>query len=204
RRSSDLTALAFKRWAYWRNDRRNDFIAGVARAFMQQNHEKLRKYGVPFEGDKPVLRYLPNTRVELVVANTEQAQELRKRLPEWEVLSDVPDKSKQDDRPEGAECGGTIITEARAAKSGLDADVLIRAGGSSGRLCFKGLPPRLEGEERRDVLLIDFSDDFDERAARDAKSRAREYEVLGWEMKSAPGKTVICQAEALEGPSEKQ
>lgn len=185
--SGGATALAFKRWAYWRNDRRNDFIAGVARAFMQQKHEKLRKYGVPFEGHEPVLRYLPSTLVVILVANTEQAQELRKRLPDWEVQSDVPGSSKRNDRPEGAEYCGTIITEARAVKSGLDADVLIRAGGSCGRLCRKGLPPRLEAKERRDVLIIDFLDDFDPRAAMDAKRRAREYESLGWKMESAPG-----------------
>ena len=68
-----------------------------------------------------------------------------------------------------------------AAENGMDADVIIRAGGSSGKLCLKGLPPLLEPKERRNVIMVDFQDEFDDRGARDAKQRTREYETLGWE-----------------------
>lgn len=183
----DATALAFKRSAIWQNDRRNDYIAGVARAFARLDRAKLRTYGVPFEGGEPALRYLPQTRVELLVASPEQAEQMKKRLPGWEVLAATPGTAKSGDGPGGEEQTGTIITEARAAKAGLDADVLIRAGGSSGKMCLKGLPRRLEGDERRDVIVADFKDEFDQRAEADAKRRAREYELLGWQAESRPG-----------------
>jgi len=174
----DAPALLFKRKAYWHNARRNDFIAGVARAFMRQDTQKLRKYGVRFDGDGPVLRHAARPKLVLLVASTEQAREVAKRLPDWDVLTAAPNSDKSEN---GQEAPGKIITEMYAAGEGLDADVLIRAGGSAGKLCLKGLPPELEQEERREVIVVDFDDQFDDRATRDAKHRSREYESLGWE-----------------------
>ena len=177
--SEDTTALVFKKKAYWHNARRNDFVAGVARAFVRQDHQKLRRYGVRFDGDEPILRHAPHPKLVVLAASTEQARELAKRLPDWEVLTASPNKSEN--RNAGGARPGKIITEMCAAEEGLDADVLIRAGGSSGKVCLKGLPPDLEQEERRELIVMDFEDQFDLRAARDAGRRSREYELLGWE-----------------------
>ena len=64
--------------------------------------------------------------------------------------------------------------------AGLDADVVIRAGGSTGILCFKDFPPALD-RDTSTVIIVDFSDTFDRRAIQDAKRRQQEYELLGWE-----------------------
>ncbi|MCY2986995.1 MAG: hypothetical protein NTY19_03895 [Planctomycetota bacterium] len=177
----DATALVFKRKAYWHNDRRNDYIAGVARAFARMDVQKLRKYGVPFADEEPVLRHAPGTRIAILVASTEQAREMAKRLPDWKVLNAATDGQKTESETEGEVPAGSIVTEMWAAENGMDADVIIRAGGSSGQLCLKGLPPLLQPEERRNVIMVDFKDEFDDRGARDAKQRTREYETLGWE-----------------------
>lgn len=175
----DVPALTFKRKAYWRNRNRNDYIAAVARAFLNRDAGKLAEYGVPFRGHKPVLRNAPDTKVAVLVASVEQAREVANRLPGWKVVDAVV-----------TETLGTIITETVAGKDGLAADVVIRAGGSMGVVCFKGFPPALD-KDKRDAILVDFTDGFDERAAQDAKRRRREYELLGWESEPEPGKEAV-------------
>ena len=185
------SALAFKRWAYWRNSRRNDFIAAVAKAFVNGDNDRLRSYGVPFRNGKPVLRHAKHPRIVVLVASTQQAQELAQRLPGWNVMDAVPKKSTEDDAAGGDTPSlGTIITETRASKDGLYADILIRAGGSSGILCFKDFPPQLTDKEKRDAIVIDFTDTFDERAIEDANRRRREYDLAGWECSADPPEMV--------------
>jgi hypothetical protein len=181
---SDVTALAFKRKAYWHNANRNDNVAAVARAFVKQDLGKLGEYGVTFLGYEPMLRHAPDTKVAVLVASTEQARELHKRLPGWKIVDAVPNSGggKVAHTDVGMmETPGMIITETAAGKDGLVADVVIRAGGSTGRLCFNGFPPPLDNDTR-EAVVMDFVDEFDERAALDAKRRRREYDLLGWEM----------------------
>jgi len=185
----EATALVFKRKAFWHNGKRNDYVAAVARAFTQHDVERLVEYGVPFRGGKPVLRHAPDTKIAVLVAGTEQAREMAKRLPGWKVVDAASGKAsgKADSKEAGTpEVQGTIITETAAGKHGLDADVVIRTGGSSGNLCFKHFPPALD-EDKRDAVLVDFTDTFDRRAVQDAKRRHREYELLGWESGPEPG-----------------
>ena len=185
--ATDATALVFKRKAYWHNGNRNEYIAAVARAFVNCDAGKLAEYGVPFRNYAPALRHMPRSKVAVLVASTEQAREMAKRLPGWEILSTVAPGSTQKAGAADTDCTGKIITEAGTEKGGLDADVLIRASGSSGSLCFKGFPPPL-GKDTRDVILVDFTDDYDNRAVQDARRRDREYELMGWESGPGPGK----------------
>ena len=74
--NKDATALTFKRWAYWRNSRRCDYIAAVARAFANGDLEKLASYGVPFRGEKPLVR-IPGT------PRSSCWWRLRNRLASW-------------------------------------------------------------------------------------------------------------------------
>ncbi len=180
---NDVPMLTYKRMAYWRNRNRNDHVATVARAFADKDAAKLEQYGVRFRDGEAVLRHAPNTEIAVLVASTEQAKEISKRLPEWKVVDAVPNKAgKGTGTGEVDRQGtpGTIITEAAAGKHGLHADVVIRAGGSMGKSCFTGFPPALDSD-KRNAILVDFSDGFDERAAQDARRRLREYELLGWE-----------------------
>ena len=124
----DATALEFKRRAYWHNDRRNDYIAAVARAFDSMDAGKLRKYGVPFRDGQPAMRNAPKSIIMVLAASTEQGRELLKRLPGWKLFTAVRRQRQQGGRSRPA----AIVTETRAAKSTIDADVLIRAGGSAG------------------------------------------------------------------------
>ena len=179
----DATALEFKRKAYWHSDRRNDYVAAVARAFQGQDATKLRKYGVPFCGGEPALRNTPKSRILVLVASTEQGRELLKRLPGWKLFDAVPgsgNKGAKVARGEGS--AGYIVTEARAAKGEMHADIIIRAGGSAGTGCFKAFAPQIGAKEKkRDVFVVDFDDQFDGRAVRDTARRCREYELLGWD-----------------------
>jgi len=186
----ETTALAFKRKAYWRNTNRNDFIAAVARAFVSHDAGKLGEYGVPFWGYEPALRHEPNTKIAVLVASTEQAREMAKRLPEWKVVNCVPNNDAGKVESTDADMTGTqgtIITETAAGKDGTEglADVVIRAGGGTGKLCFTDFPPALDNDARN-AILVDFTDDFNERAVQDAKRRQREYDLLGWESEPEP------------------
>ena len=133
--------------------------------------DKLRKYGVPFHGEKPVLRNAQHPRIVVLVAFTEQARELAKRLPAWEVMDVVPNKPTKDDGTVGEDTlpPGKIVTET-----------------NSGVLCFKDFPPPLTAKEKKDVIVTDFTDTFDGRAIEDAERRRREYDLLGWDDEAAP------------------
>lgn len=184
RLDKELTGLAFRRKAYWHNANRNDYIAAVAKALVSEDARKLADCGFGFLDGEPVIRHWPRLRVAVMVASTEQAREMAKRLPGWETLDAVPsagDKATRSGDRMLFQATGMIITEAKAGKHGLDADVVIRAGGGTGRLCFKDFPPVMDVEDQRDALVVDLRDEFDVRAGRDAKRRSREYELLGWE-----------------------
>lgn len=175
------SGLDYKRAAYWANGRRNDFVAAVARAIAKRDLEKLDKYGFPFGGEEPLIRHWPEPTIALLVESVEHARELAQRLPHWEVLDAVPNTRKDtgSDRRERLP-RRSIATAIRAAQIGLDADVVIRAAGSSGTRCFREFPPLADEEDRRDVLVVDFTDSFDPRAERDVRRRRQEYERAGW------------------------
>jgi len=185
----DVSTLTFKRAAFWHNTNRNDQVAAVARAFADQDAEKLSEYGVLMRGGRLLLRHAPDTKIAVLVASTEQAREVSKRLPGWNVVHLAPTKAgkgTQGTKMVQQEPKGTIISEAAAGKQVLEADVVIRAGGSMGRMCFKDFPPVLD-KDKRDVILVDFIDGFDQRAAQESNRRRREYELLGWEGEPAHG-----------------
>lgn len=71
----NVPRLTFKRAAYWHNDRRNDYVAAVARAVANRDSSKLHKYGFPFSDGEPILRHPEHPKIVLLVASTEQARE---------------------------------------------------------------------------------------------------------------------------------
>ena len=78
----------------------------------------------------------------MLVASTEQARELATRLAGWEVMDAAPSKTKGNNDVAGEDTAafGTIITETKAGKDGLYADVLIREAEISAVLRFKDSP----------------------------------------------------------------
>ena len=186
-----VQALEFKRVAYWHNDRRNDYVAAVARAFAGMDIPKLRKYGVPFVGDEPALGHASEPVVMVLVASTEQGRELLSRLPGWKLFDAVPEHGGLDTDLAGDEPRTRwIVTETRASQNMIDADVIIRAGGSLGTRCLQGLAQQ-DDRDAEDTILIDFADEFSPWAAEDAWRRHREYDLLGFEAREPTGNTTL-------------
>ncbi len=170
--------LEWKQKSYWKNNRRNDFIAGVARAFVTNNTKKLKKYGVPFHQGKPHFTN-PNTpKVVILVESREAGHELQKRLPDWEFQSNGNGNvdNKQITRPEKL-----IITATWAAQYGIEADVLIYAAGGQG---IGALQSTIGESETRPYqapsVVIDLADEFDKIAEEDVRDRRKGYRERGW------------------------
>lgn len=167
--------LEWKRKAYWQNNRRNEYVASVARAFAEMNTAKLRKYGVPFRGDRPAIPKAGRPEVVVLVESVEHGRELHRRLKDWELVDRVPGATVPDPY---SDTKGSIVTTVKAAKDGFDGDVVIRATGSTGKGMFSRFPVTLNTAP---VLVVDFTDDCDSLAREDAKRRRREYELQGWD-----------------------
>jgi hypothetical protein len=174
----NLPALEFKRQAYWRNTRRNDYITAVSRAFAAQDRAKLAKYGAPYPYTPIAIDRPRDPLVVLLVESTEHGRELLRRLPGWMMVDAVPQKSKQPSPAEDA--AGNIMTLTAADKYGLRADVLICASGSPGGRNIKRFPATKWNDDDPDALVVDFIDEFDNRAHDSARRRAREALRRGW------------------------
>jgi hypothetical protein len=173
---AECEGLKFKRAAFWHNDQRNDRIAGVARAIAERNEDKLRENRIPLE------KIHPGAKIAILVESTEHGREMVKRLPEWAFLHARPEQPKttavaETDKEKPP---GWIVTMVKAAKTKIDADIVIRATGSTGILAMKDFPPKIDKTQEREVLVIDFKDEFPADAETAAKRRRKEYEMLGW------------------------
>lgn len=170
--------LDWKRENYWKNDRRNDFIAGVARAFQTGNTRKLKKYGVSFNQGQPRITNPDDPKIVILVESTAAGRELKNRLTDWELQS-VGNGDAGNTETTHSE--GQIITATKADKDGIDADVLINAAGGQGigalRATAGGSTIR-SGQAR--TLIIDLADEFDKIAVADTHSRRRGYKSRGW------------------------
>jgi hypothetical protein len=124
------------------------------------------------------------------VEGTEHGEVLTRLLPGWRLVHARPDadgRQRNADKGEGPVTGTRlVVTAVVAASRGLGADVLVRADGGEWSLRVEGFPPALDGGENRDVLLVDFADDFDRQAAHDTGRRRRDYQARGWEVRPAP------------------
>ncbi|QDU09618.1 hypothetical protein [Gimesia aquarii] len=184
--------LAWKQENYWRNDRRNDYIAGIARAFQTDNRKKLKKYGVSFYQGKPHITNPDYSKIVILVESTEAGRELQKRLTAWELRSVVKGDvgNTKPTHPEGQ-----IITATKAEKDGIDADVLVNAAGGQGIGAFRStIAESATRSVQAPGLIIDLADEFDKIAVEDTRSRCRGYEKRGWKqsgpgLSSSPGKT---------------
>jgi hypothetical protein len=179
--AGDVAALARKRFAFWNNATRNDFIAAVARAFSACDEQALWACGLLLAGGGTPLTSRPG--VTVLVESAEHARALLQRLPGWEALDAVP-------TPPGARpafprdpfrlrpLDRVIVTSLAAARlEVVDTDVLVRAGPEC-PLGLAGFPPRSMGPRR--VLLVDVADDCDGLARAAVCRRLRDYAARGW------------------------
>lgn len=170
--------LDWKRENYWRNDRRNDFIAGVARAFQTENTRKLKKYGVSFNQGKPRITNPDDPKIVILVESTAAGRELKNRLTDWELQS-VGNGDAGNTETTHSE--GQIITATKADKDGIDADVLINAAGGQGIGALRSTTGESTIRSDQDRgLIIDLADEFDKIAVADTRSRRRGYKSRGW------------------------
>jgi hypothetical protein len=186
--AGDVTALERKRFAFWNNATRNDFIAAAARAFSETDEKALWGCGLLLaEGG---IRLISRPGVTVLVESAEHARALLRRLPGWEVLDAVP-------TPPGARpafpkdpfrlrpLDRVIVTALAAARlEVVDTDLVLRAGPEP-PLELPGFPPRSMGP-RRLVLLVDVADDGDGMARAAVGRRLRDYAARGWASVGVP------------------
>jgi len=77
------------------------------------------------------------------------------------------------------------VTLAHAAKFGIEADVVIRADGGTGRMRVNGFVPPQRPIVASDCLVIDIADQFDAHAQRDSRHRLDDYRAWGWQIVGA-------------------
>ncbi len=180
-------SLDWKKAAYWHNVRRNEYIATAACAFADVNIDELRKYGVRFRADKPLFTNSEAPEVVVLVESIEHGRELLKHLDGW-MLSD----RAAGERSNTAEAipRGKIITAARAAADGFEADVVLQAAGGAGTGVFQNIVGETTTYAgQMPALIVDFADSYDDLAALDARIRTQGYKRLGWEQSKFPSKS---------------
>ena len=98
---------------------------------------------------------------------------MAKRLPGWKVLDAVHRATtKKRPSPSKKTCQGIIITEAKAEKDGLDADVVHQGWRRCRQLVLQRLPTGAGRREKKDVSSWTSGDTFDRRAVQDAQPSA--------------------------------
>jgi superfamily II DNA or RNA helicase len=189
-----------KRRAYWRNALRNDIIA-----------EKVAQIPKIMEDADP--------QILIMVDTLDHAFELKRRLPEFELVYGDQDQSRIDDlsgQDELTRSGHALTSKERDQlrvafeqgtlrraiatgvwKQGVDfcgLSALIRADGGNSKINDRQIPGRLSRlfDGKKFGLLIDFYDHFDPWAANRSASRLREYQKLKWQILEASGPSVRC------------
>jgi len=193
---SGRRSLEWKRTGFWHNDRRNEYIASVARAFVEQSMKKLRKYGVRFQGDKPAYTNSDAPEVVLLVESIEHGRELLKQLDGWMLFDRAAGERSNTTE---ADPRGKIITATRAAMDGLEADVVIQAVGGAGIGVFQNtVAEPTTSVSHVPALIVDFADSWDDMAAVDDRSRTRAYKRLGWEQYEFPARSSTVRGNRVE------
>lgn len=182
------SGLERKRQAVWNNNRRNEVVAAVAKAVVDDSQDDLIAYGLDLGGKGGRSRHR-RPRVAILVESPEHGRALQRLLPTWPLLKDRKNRevgfssiSRRDshDLDEGLP-GLAIVTMMHAQDiDQFDVDVLIRADGNGWPLKLPGFPPRLEACEDRGATLIDFGDESDAASAEATRARLEGYRSKGW------------------------
>jgi hypothetical protein len=174
------TSPGKKRSHYWRNIARNKLVAEVAEQFVSYPRQMLQ--AMPEKGLK--LRQIASRkqlRVAVLAESAEHARELAKLLPTWR-LQTANDAARRN-LPQNADSPHSIVTETYAAKNGVDAQIVVRATGTSSPLRIKNFPPsKKEKETATHVLVVDLMDQFTADAEKCTQRRFDHYVELGWKI----------------------
>ncbi len=157
-----------RRVLYTQHDRRNTEIARIARAIYECDFDEL-SWKVPRELHPHLRRVIERKNVAVVCEGREQAEAVARHLRAWVVFCYTAGMKITTDA-----VGWFICTSVYAAKQGVLADVVVRAGGGGGRLHIKWLS---ENPER---FVIDFDDRFHKSAISDTQKRLACYHKTGW------------------------
>jgi hypothetical protein len=174
--ASYQSALERKRTLYWRNKKRNEYVAEVAEAVYSRDHAALKRLGLRNK-DIRVVKKCDPTKIKISVESPEHARELLSLMPEWRVGS--LSKSAKEEGKEQA-CGVNlhapmVMTAVYAATLEIQAEIIIHAAGTAWPLRVKNFPPKEDDKTPSEVLIIDFADGHQQ----DAVRRIKEYERLG-------------------------
>lgn len=184
---SDSDPLHRKRAMIWRHAERNQLIAAIARGFDSGRPAELARLGLDARIVRRSLRDRRRPEVSILVETLEHARELSQQLPDWELAHAAIDDSQPKPRFATwltAVPNRAIGTFVRAERTGLPADVVIRADGGIGwPLSLRAFPRRARQPEDH-VLLVDIMDG-DETGARNAADRRRAYLGAGWDVHDA-------------------
>ena len=177
--SAHWTGLTRKRRTIWHNDARNETVAAVASAVQRGDPKSLQALGIA-----DLLRDRAETKVKILVESTEHGNALLEMLLGWDMLHIVPDDTpvNYDLEPRAPFRWpmGWVATLMHARLYHTSADVLVRATGGCGKLEMRGFPSEMD-VTGGPSLVIDFDDDFDERARQDTEARVRDYRERGWQ-----------------------
>lgn len=173
-----LPNLRDRRTALWEDDRRNHAIAKVAQALAQREETPLWDHELVL--DEQVIASLgPQPGVVIVVDSVQHGEQLRRLLPDWQLVHGQPRGDQT--TPQGIAIStwgvprNSIVTAVVANKLVcLDARIVIWASGGS----FPFVPPIL-GRSRQTQLLIDVWDDGNPLLAADTRQRLEIYRSLG-------------------------
>lgn len=177
----DCSALERKRIGYWHNAARNQVIATVATAFSNKDAEVLWQHGLLLdEEDDRLLESAQALRVLIVVESLEHGRALHEQLAGWRLAVDDAQNSA---RQGPAALDRTILTMVQADRLNLlDSDLVVWAIGGRSYLDCRGFPPRTAPGVRREIVLVDFADDFDEAAVAETATRRDAYRARGWQL----------------------
>lgn len=167
--------LEQKRALYWRNRRRNAFIARVARAVADQDKAALKRLGVP-AGELRRLMNAGEEKIAVLVETREHGRHLRTYLSDWPLCDKVmPPPTEPMKKEQANNARRCVVTAVYAASESVPASLVIRATGTEWPLRMKQFPPRCLQSECQDIIVIDFEDSFARRALQDSRRRIQDY-----------------------------
>lgn len=176
------TPLEWKRQAYWANNRRNEFVAAVARAFLMGNVPKLRKYGVVVAEGVPLVRGGKKPSVTVLVESSEHGREIQRLLGDATLYTLHTKSNVENQKQEQA----IIVTVTCAVRRGLISDVIVVASGSPAQLGLEKNWPSTEEFDDSEVLVVDFHDGWNSEMHAAAIRRQNYALRKGWITVSSP------------------
>ncbi|MBA4017017.1 MAG: hypothetical protein C0483_07585 [Pirellula sp.] len=157
------------------NDLRNRLAAGIALTVAGNPLRTCRELFDTVPADLPDPERL---RVAVLAESAMQARRLALYLPEWRLC--VAHSRALLGRGENGSSRHSIVTSRYAARSGVAADILIRATGTRSPLHVRNFPARVAEEDSpRCALLLDFDDQFNRWSSAQSRRRRRQYAQSG-------------------------